>query len=102
MPAYVSQIKCWLYFAETFFLTQVAYIDVTSETPVDHGTVICFSIYGGPDLDFGLDKDSKSRNNQIWVDTYFTGKVILATEHLFLALCLPSQYCPKYIHHTSA
>ncbi|KXZ47740.1 hypothetical protein GPECTOR_33g622 [Gonium pectorale] len=30
----------------------VAFIDVTTETPVGHGAVLCFSIYGGDDLDF--------------------------------------------------
>ncbi|XP_050217139.1 DNA polymerase I A, chloroplastic/mitochondrial [Mercurialis annua] len=42
--------------------TEVAKIDVKQETPIDHGEVICFSIYSGPDADFG---DGKSC---IWVD----------------------------------
>ena len=37
--------------------TQVAFIDVTSETPVGHGAVLCFSVYGGDDMDFA-DLDS--------------------------------------------
>lgn len=41
---------------------QVANIDVKGETPVDHGELICFSIYPGPEADFG---DKKSC---IWVD----------------------------------
>ncbi|KAL2247607.1 UNVERIFIED_CONTAM: DNA polymerase I A, chloroplastic/mitochondrial [Sesamum indicum] len=41
---------------------QVANIDVKEETPVDHGEIICFSIYSGPEADFG---DGKSC---IWVD----------------------------------
>ncbi|KAL0320784.1 UNVERIFIED_CONTAM: DNA polymerase I A, chloroplastic/mitochondrial [Sesamum radiatum] len=43
-------------------LSQVANIDVKEETPVDHGEIICFSIYSGPEADFG---DGKSC---IWVD----------------------------------
>lgn len=41
---------------------QVAKIDVKQETPVDHGEVICFSIYSGPEADFGNGKSC------IWVD----------------------------------
>lgn len=32
------------------------------ETPVDHGEIICFSIYCGPEADFGNGKSC------IWVD----------------------------------
>ncbi|RAL44098.1 hypothetical protein DM860_015019 [Cuscuta australis] len=42
--------------------TEVAKIDVKRETPVDHGEIICFSIYSGPHTDFG---DGKSC---VWVD----------------------------------
>ncbi|XP_047970540.1 DNA polymerase I B, chloroplastic/mitochondrial-like [Salvia hispanica] len=42
--------------------TEVANIDVKEETPVDHGEVICFSIYSGPEADFGNGKSC------IWVD----------------------------------
>ncbi|KAH9803517.1 DNA polymerase I B [Citrus sinensis] len=42
--------------------TEVAKIDVKQETPVDHGEVICFSIYSGPETDFGNGKSC------IWVD----------------------------------
>ncbi|XP_073280180.1 DNA polymerase I A, chloroplastic/mitochondrial-like [Primulina huaijiensis] len=42
--------------------TEVANIDVKEETPVNHGEIICFSIYSGSDADFG---DGKSC---IWVD----------------------------------
>ncbi|PRQ31693.1 putative DNA-directed DNA polymerase [Rosa chinensis] len=42
--------------------TEVAEIDVKKETPVDHGQIICFSIYSGPDVDFGNGKSC------IWVD----------------------------------
>ncbi|XP_022932172.1 DNA polymerase I A, chloroplastic/mitochondrial-like [Cucurbita moschata] len=42
--------------------TEVAKIDVKQETPVDHGEIICFSIYSGPKADFGNGKSC------IWVD----------------------------------
>ncbi|KAM7504160.1 hypothetical protein LguiB_003064 [Lonicera macranthoides] len=42
--------------------TEVAKIDVKQETPVDHGEIICFSIYCGPKADFGNGKSC------IWVD----------------------------------
>ncbi|XP_024977125.1 DNA polymerase I B, chloroplastic/mitochondrial isoform X2 [Cynara cardunculus var. scolymus] len=42
--------------------TEVAAIDVKQETPVDHGEVICFSIYSGHEADFGNGKSC------IWVD----------------------------------
>lgn len=41
---------------------QVAKIEVKQETPVDHGEIICFSIYSGPEADFGNGKSC------IWVD----------------------------------
>ncbi|KAK4279274.1 hypothetical protein QN277_016993 [Acacia crassicarpa] len=42
--------------------TEVAKIDVKGETPVDHGEIVCFSIYSGPEADFGNGKSC------IWVD----------------------------------
>ncbi|XP_052736254.1 DNA polymerase I A, chloroplastic/mitochondrial isoform X1 [Vigna angularis] len=42
--------------------SKVAKIDVKQETPVDHGEIICFSIYCGPEADFGGGKSC------IWVD----------------------------------
>ncbi|XP_019055571.1 PREDICTED: DNA polymerase I A, chloroplastic/mitochondrial-like isoform X2 [Nelumbo nucifera] len=42
--------------------TEVAKIDAKQETPVDHGELICFSIYSGPEVDFGNGKSC------IWVD----------------------------------
>lgn len=48
-------------------------IDVKTETPVDHGEMICFSIYCGSEADFG---DGKSC---IWVDVLGeNGRDILA------------------------
>lgn len=32
--------------------TEVAFIEVKEQTPVGHGAVVCFSIYGGPDINF--------------------------------------------------
>ncbi|KAJ0264574.1 DNA polymerase I B [Hirschfeldia incana] len=53
--------------------TEVSRIDVKTETPVDHGELICFSIYCGSEADFG---DGKSC---IWVDVLGdNGKDILA------------------------
>ncbi|XP_062077767.1 DNA polymerase I A, chloroplastic/mitochondrial-like isoform X1 [Humulus lupulus] len=53
--------------------TEVANIDVKQETPVDHGEIICFSIYCGPEADFGNGKSC------IWVDVLDGGgKEILA------------------------
>uniref|UniRef100_A0A2P2LDZ8 DNA-directed DNA polymerase n=3 Tax=Rhizophora mucronata TaxID=61149 RepID=A0A2P2LDZ8_RHIMU len=54
--------------------TEVARIDVKQETPVDHGEIICFSIYSGPEADFG---DGKSC---IWVDVLDGGGSDLLAE----------------------
>ncbi|KAL8098613.1 hypothetical protein AgCh_031398 [Apium graveolens] len=42
--------------------TEVAGIDVKQETPVNHGEIICFSVYSGPQATFGNGKSC------IWVD----------------------------------
>ncbi|XP_073268823.1 DNA polymerase I A, chloroplastic/mitochondrial isoform X2 [Populus alba] len=42
--------------------TEVAKIEVKDETPIDHGEITCFSIYSGPEADFGNGKSC------IWVD----------------------------------
>ncbi|XP_010466250.1 PREDICTED: DNA polymerase I B, chloroplastic/mitochondrial isoform X3 [Camelina sativa] len=53
--------------------TEVSRIDVKTETPVDHGEMICFSLYCGSEADFG---DGKSC---IWVDLLGeSGRDILA------------------------
>lgn len=51
--------------------TEVSDIDVTKESPCGHGRVICFSIYGGPDIHFGAEPPTKGapRQDQLWVDT---------------------------------
>lgn len=43
-------------------MLQVADIDVKKESPVGHGRMICFSIYCGPETDFGGGK------TRLWVD----------------------------------
>lgn len=50
--------------------TEVSKIDVKLETPVDHGEIICFSIFSGSEADF----DGKSC---IWVDVLGGGKDVL-------------------------
>ncbi|CAI0437155.1 unnamed protein product [Linum tenue] len=42
--------------------TEVANIDVKVQTPIDHGELICFSVYSGPEADYGNGKSC------IWVD----------------------------------
>ena len=37
-------------------LPQVADLNLKTEGPVGNGRVICFSVYGGPDVDFGHGK----------------------------------------------
>ncbi|EGG16650.1 mitochondrial DNA polymerase A [Cavenderia fasciculata] len=41
--------------------TEVIDIDVKEQSPIGHGKIICFSIYCGPDIDFGT-------GSRIWVD----------------------------------
>lgn len=50
---------------------QVANIEVKQVTPVDHGEIICFSIYSGPQADFGNGKSC------IWVDVLDGGNELL-------------------------
>ncbi|CAE5959872.1 unnamed protein product [Arabidopsis arenosa] len=53
--------------------TEVSGIEVKEETPVDHGELICFSIYCGPEADFGYGKSC------IWVDVLGeNGREVLA------------------------
>lgn len=51
--------------------TEVANIDVKQETPVDHGEIICFSIYSSSQADFGSGKSC------IWVDVLDGGRSVL-------------------------
>jgi DNA polymerase-1 len=43
--------------------TEVANINVKKQSPIGHGNVICFSVYCGPNVDFGS-------GPILWVDTY--------------------------------
>ena len=50
----------------------MAFIDIKKQSPCGHGKVICFSIYGGEDLDFGLGPlEGRCKKSQLWIDTYF-------------------------------
>ena len=57
--------------------TEVMRIDVTRESPCCHGTVTCFSLYCGPDVDFGGTRDDTKDINvnrtMLWVDTWLNG-----------------------------
>lgn len=73
----------------------MASIDVKEETPVDHGEIVCFSIYSGLEADFGHKKSC------VWVDVLDgDGKDILkefapffedpSIKKVVLLFCLPS------------
>eukprot|EP00798_Chlamydomonas_sp_ICE-L_P008790 gene8790-33659_t len=72
--------------------TEVAFLDVKVESPVGHGTVNCFSIYCGPDVNF-------NRQDRLWVDIWneiekdangepimFQGRVQLKEDHPVIKL----------------
>lgn len=81
--------------------SQVANIDVKRETPVDHGEIICFSIYSGPEADFGNGKSC------IWVDVldgggrdilvefapFFEDPLIKKVFFYFMVLLILSNFC---------
>lgn len=50
--------------------TEVAEIDVTSQSPCCHGRLICFSVHAGPGVDLSTDGSGRST---LWVDTYLDG-----------------------------
>ena len=52
--------------------TEVAYIDVSDQTPVGHGQVTCFSVFCGPDVNFAPEGESK--RSLLWVDTLRGGE----------------------------
>ena len=66
--------------------TEVMGIDVTRESPCCHGTVTCFSLYCGPDMDFGAPTSGVSatdpsaqeslseKRTMLWVDTWLNGR----------------------------
>jgi len=75
--------------------TEVMGIDVTRESPCCHGTVTCFSLYCGPDVDFGgsgtdrrgdtdtdSDTDVNDNRTMLWVDTWLNGDEGRAAEAL--------------------
>ncbi|BDA48148.1 probable DNA polymerase I at C-terminar half [Coccomyxa sp. Obi] len=53
--------------------TEVSHIDVAKESPCGHGTVICFSVYCGEDINLGESVDGQPADgitqSQLWVDT---------------------------------
>ncbi|KAK3220705.1 hypothetical protein Dsin_014675 [Dipteronia sinensis] len=65
-----GQYRHWVHACDT----EVAKIDVKQETPIDHGELICFSIYSGPEADFGHGKSC------IWVDVLDGGGSALLNE----------------------
>lgn len=54
-------------------IPQVAGINLTEETPVGHGRIVCFSVYCGPDADFTGDGTKKC----LWVDVLKGGQPVL-------------------------
>ncbi len=54
--------------------TEVAYIDVSDQTPVGHGVVTCFSVFIGPDVNFAAPGESK--RSLLWVDTLRGGDAV--------------------------
>ncbi|KAG1666153.1 hypothetical protein FOA52_011565 [Chlamydomonas sp. UWO 241] len=49
--------------------TEVAFIEVKEQSPVGHGAVICWSIYGGPDINFNRDPTGPHQD-RLWVDCW--------------------------------
>ena len=48
--------------------TEVSHIDLAKESPVGHGRVTCFSLYGGPDVNFAQ-PGSDVHQDTLWVET---------------------------------
>ena len=48
--------------------TEVADIDVKTASPVEHGKMISFALYCGPEAHFGVGVANGSRQSKIWVD----------------------------------
>lgn len=48
--------------------TEVINIDLSNQSPVGHGTVICASFYSGPNIDYG-------NGPRVWIDNYGDSKV---------------------------
>lgn len=54
---------------------QVAHIELSRQSPCAAGQVICFSLYGGPEVDMRADPTVGERQNMIWVDTLLHDEV---------------------------
>lgn len=54
---------------------QVAYIDVSKESPCARGKVICFSLYCGSNVDFCDGNNLDEPKNMLWVDTLLNDEV---------------------------
>lgn len=56
---------------------QTRNFDIARQSPRGHGEVICFSVYGGAELDFRESQKGrrKGRQNQLWVDTMVEDEV---------------------------
>ena len=55
-------------------MEQVAFMDVSKESPCGHGQVICFSIYAGDEVHLGRGPPADGIiQNQLWVDSYCGG-----------------------------
>lgn len=57
--------------------TEVSNIDLSFQSPVGNGYVICASVFGGPDLDFGA-------GPRLWIDNYGDAEGVLLEFKEFL------------------
>ena len=76
--------------------TEVAYIDVKTQGPVGNGRVICLSLYGGPDVDFG-----DGPGSAVWVDNFGAAEGVLQVpcamrNALFLPLLFSSSFSSSF------
>ena len=62
---------------------QVSHIDVTKQSPCAWGRVICFSMYGGPQVDLRADPSVGELQNMLWVDTMLSDEVSARSLALF-------------------
>jgi hypothetical protein len=59
---------------------QVAYIDVSKESPCARGKVICFSLFCGSDVDFCDGNNLGEPKTMLWVDTLLDDEVRLTVD----------------------
>ena len=80
---------------------QVSEIDVTKESPCGHGRVICFSIYGGPDMHFGAEPHAAGapRQNQLWVDTMLGNNEVSCTACQLCTMSPSLSVVPACVEH---